>query len=52
MVLETVDRLPMAIPPVLEDIEGDDKHQYIPVVNDHHEGEGVMMAPHSVLRMR
>lgn len=42
----------IASPSSSKDVEGDDQHHYITLFDDHSKGDGVMMAPHSILKRR
>lgn len=49
---EAVDGVPRIAFLDFEDIEGEDKHHYIDLLNDHHKGGGVLITPRSFFWMR
>lgn len=49
---EGTDKLPLSTPPPCEDTEDDKNHEYLSLFDKHTKGEGLLIAPRSILRMR
>lgn len=49
---EAINKLPLSTPQSFEDTKEDENHQYLTLLNDHPEGEDVLIIPRSILRIR
>lgn len=45
-------RLPLTIPSAFKELEGNEDHHYLSLFNDHPKGEGVLIGPCSILRLK
>lgn len=51
-IIGCLDRLPLTALVAFEYLDGAEEHHYMPLLDDHHETEGVMITTRSILWMR